>query len=470
MQLTFIGAAQGVTGSMHRIDTPHGSLLIDCGMFQGKREESRERNRTVPRAAASCDAVILTHAHIDHSGSLPTLVKQGFAGTIWATPATRDLCAYMLRDAAHIQEADAEYLNKKFAEDPDWTPIQPIYTDEDAVTALRQMQSVPYHRAFEPLPGVRATFQDAGHILGSAGVLLEFDEPAGKGVAPRRRRILFSGDIGREGMPILRDPELPVPPLDAVLMESTYGNRAHGDIHSMHDDLARVVTDTVTRGGKLIIPAFAVGRTQEIVFALSQLKRAGRLPDVPVFIDSPLSVNVTSVFRLHPECFDSETRAHLLEHGDPFDFPGVRYVASREESMRLNTMREPAVIIASSGMCEAGRIVHHLRNNLEDPKNTIMIVGFQAQHTLGRRIVERRPKVRVLGVERELRAQVKVMNAFSAHADMHDLRRYARAAGQGAEIFLVHGEPEAQEALQHTLRGDGLVVHTPEPGSTAGLA
>jgi metallo-beta-lactamase family protein len=459
MNITFIGAAQAVTGSMHRLDTPSGSVLIDCGLFQGRREESRKKNTTLPKAATSTDALILTHAHIDHSGSIPTLVKQGFGGAVWATPATRDLCAYMLRDSARIQEQDAAYLNKKFADDPDFTPIEPLYDEEDAVNAMKRFMSAPYDRRFQVLPGVWATFLDAGHILGSAGVLLEVEERG------RTRRLVFSGDIGRKNMPILRDPVLPTPPLDVVLMESTYGNRAHGDINTMHDELARVVKETATRGGKVVIPAFAVGRTQEIVYALSVLKKDGRLPDIPVFIDSPLSVNVTSVFKLHPECFDAETREHMDNHGSPFDWPGLRYVSSREESIRLNTLQGPAVIISSSGMCEAGRVVHHIRNTCEDPKNTIMIVGFQAQHTLGRRIVEKRPRIRLLGIERDLRAQVSIMNGFSAHADKHDLHAYARSCGTAAPIYLVHGEPESQEALMATLTQDGFRCAMPGPGT-----
>ena len=454
---------------MHRLDTDAGSILIDCGLFQGRREESRYKNTHLPREAIDADAMILTHAHIDHSGSIPTLVKHGFAGSIWATPATRDLCAYMLRDSAKIQEQDARYLNEKFRDDPGFTPIEPLYDDEDAVAALTRFVGVGYHRRFEPLPGVHATFLDAGHILGSAGVMIEWTRRGKGGVADRAMRVMFSGDIGRKDMPILRDPELPRPPVDAVLMESTYGNRAHGDIHGMHDELARVVGETVARGGKVIVPAFAVGRTQELIYALAQLVSQGRLPRVPVFIDSPLSVNVTGVFRLHPECFDAETRAHLDEHGDPFEFSGLRYVESREESIRLNSLRDPAIIIASSGMCEAGRVLHHLRNNCEDPRNTILIVGFMAQHTLGRRIVERRPKIRILGVERELHAQVRVMDAFSAHADKHDLREYAHAAGKQARFFLVHGEPESQEALQAQLRTDGFEVAAPSAGTVAEL-
>src|SRR5688572_362802 len=385
MRVKFLGAAQTVTGSMHLLESTRGKILVDCGLFQGRRDESRRRNRNLPPEAVTADALILTHAHIDHSGSIPTLVKAGFRGAIYATPATRDLCAYMLRDAARIQEYDAKWMNRKFADDPDFTPVEPLYTEEDAVAALGLFVTVAYGRPFAPLPGITARFLDAGHILGSAEISLEVDG----------RHIVFSGDLGRKGLPILRDPEMPPVPVDYLLMESTYGNRVHGDIHSMHDDLERVVKQTAERGGKVIVPAFAVGRTQELVYSLNHLKRAGRLPDIPVFIDSPLSVNVTEVFKLHPDCFDEETRKFLEEHGEVFSFSGVRLVSKVEESMRLNDLAGPAIIISSSGMCEAGRILHHLRNNVEDPRNTIMIVGFMAQHTLGRRLVERRQRVKI---------------------------------------------------------------------------
>jgi metallo-beta-lactamase family protein len=464
MRIKFLGAAQAVTGSMHLLETAEGKILVDCGMVQGKREESRERNAHLPPEAKGADALILTHAHIDHSGSIPTLVKSGFRGPIYTTPATRDLCAHMLRDAARIQQSDAEWLNRKFGDEPDWKPITPLYTEDDAIEALRAFIAVPYGRPFQPLPDVSARLIDAGHILGSAEVVLEVR-------SGQPRRIVFSGDLGRKGMPIIRDPEMPPAPVDYLLMESTYGNRVHGDIHAMHDDLQRIITDTVKRGGKVIVPAFAVGRTQELLYALAFLKKENRLPDIPVFIDSPLSVNVTEVFKLHPECYDAETRAFIDDGGDLFGFDGVRYISKVEDSMKLNTLREPAVIISSSGMCEAGRVLHHLRNNCEDPKNTILIVGYQAQHTLGRRIVERRPRIKVLGVERDLRAQVSVMNAFSAHADKNDLIDYARTAGGGCKnVFLIHGEPDQQEPLAENLRKLGLKCEIPAAGQEAQLA
>ena len=465
MRLTFLGAAREVTGSMFLVELETGSLLVDCGFFQGRREESRRRNRSIPRAAVSADAAILTHAHIDHSGSVPTLVKAGFTGSIYATPATRDLCACMLRDSARIQEADAAYLNRKYADDPDFTQVQPVYDEENVLQALRQFVSIPYHLPFQPLPGVTARFLNAGHILGSAEVVLEVKE---RGAT---RRIVFSGDLGRKGLPIIRDPEYPAPPVDYVVMESTYGNRLHGNVEQMHDDLERVVSRAVARGGKIIVPAFAVGRTQELVYALNELKRRGRLPPLRIFVDSPLAINVTDVFKLHPECFDAEARAFLDKHGDIFGFDGIEYVSSREESIRLNHLAGPAMIISAAGMAEAGRVLHHLRNNVEDERNTILIVGFMAQHTLGRRLAERRPRVRIWGVERDLRAHVEVLDSFSAHADRNDLLIYAERCGKGTRrFFLVHGEPQAQESLRDAMKTRGLEVEIPERGQTIELA
>jgi metallo-beta-lactamase family protein len=464
MRLTFFGAAQEVTGSMFLLELDSGSLLIDCGFFQGRRQETRERNRALPRPVMRADAAILTHAHIDHSGALPTLVKSGFRGTIYATPATRDLCACMLRDSARIQEADAAYLNDKFAADPEFERIQPIYDEEDVVHALERFLSIPYHYSFQPLRGVTATLLDAGHILGSAEILLE----VGKG--PAARRLLFSGDLGRRGLPIIRDPEYPEGPVDYVVMESTYGGRVHADVQGMHGELARVIRETAARGGKVIVPAFAVGRTQELLYSIAVLTQEGRLPQVPIFIDSPLALNVTEVFKLHPECFDAETRALLEAQGQVFSSGAVRFVSSRAESIALNELPGPAVIIAASGMAEAGRILHHLRRHVEDERNTILIVGFMAQHTLGRRLAERCPRVRIWGVERDLRARVEVLSGFSAHADRNDLLAFARASGKTSrEIFLVHGEPDQQAALSSTLRGEGFRVQVPTRGQTVEL-
>lgn len=464
MRLTFLGAAQEVTGSMFLLELDRGSLLIDCGLFQGRREESRRRNRTPPRDAVDADAALLTHAHIDHSGNLPTLVKAGFKGRIYATPATRDLCEYMLRDAARIQEGDAAYLNRKLAREPGFEPIEPLYREDDAVRALGRFEAAPYHQRFEPLPGVSARLLDAGHILGSAQIVLDVSEGG------ERRRLVFSGDLGRKGLPILRDPEPPPGPADYVVLESTYGNRTHPPVERTYGELERIIKGAVERGGKVIVPAFAVGRTQELIYALRDLKRRGRLPSVPIFIDSPLAVNATGVFRRHPECFDAEARALLDEGGDIFGFEGVHFAGTREESLAINAVEGPAVIISAAGMAEAGRVLHHLRNHVEDERSTILIVGFMAQHTLGRRLAERRPRVRIWGVERDLRAHVEVLDSLSAHADREGLLAYAGACGSDVRcFFLVHGEPEQQRPLRGAMEALGLRVRAPRRGESVEL-
>ena len=462
VRLTFLGAAREVTGSMLLLEVGDRRVVIDCGMFQGRRAESRQRNRHLPRVALDADAVILTHSHIDHSGSLPVLVRDGFDGVVHTTSATRDLCAYMLRDAARIQEADAEYLNRKHADDPSWEPIVPIYTEDDALAALDRFVAVPYHRRFEPVPGVSVTLLDAGHILGSAQVVIDVVDRG----APRR--VVVSGDLGRPGLPIIRDPEMPPRPIDLLVMESTYGNRVHAPIAGMHDDLARVIGATIERGGKVVIPAFAVGRTQELLVALGELFRTGALPRIPVYIDSPLAIDVTTVFQLHPECFDAPTRRRLDEDGELFRFAGLHVTRTREESMAINAQGGPAVILAGSGMAEGGRVLHHLRNLVGDPRNTVLIVGFMAQHTLGRRLAERRPRVKIWGVERDLLAEVQVLDAFSAHADRDDLIAYATTA-EPRRLILVHGEPEEQDPLVATLTGRGLRAHAAERGETVTL-
>ncbi len=458
----FLGAAQEVTGSMHLVSTSAGTLLIDCGMYQGRRQESRARNAKLPPEAIAADAVILTHAHIDHSGSLPTLVKSGFRGRIYGTPASRDLCAYMLRDSARIQVGDAEYLNRKHGEDPNWRPIEPIYDENDAIETLRRFVSVPYDTPFAPLPGLQASLVEAGHILGSAQVHLDVPDGA------TTRRLVFSGDLGRKDLPILRDPA-PVDRADYLFMESTYGDRVHSPIKEMDDQLAQIVTDTVAKKGKVIIPAFAVGRTQEIVYSLHKLFIAGRIPHLPIFVDSPLAVNVTDVFKRHPEVYDAETRKFVEDNGPVFTFSTLKYVENVNESIALNSMKEPCIIISASGMAESGRILHHLKNNVSDDRNTILIVGFQAQHTLGRRLVERRPKVKILGVERDLYARVVVMNGFSAHGDQHDLVAYAAGAKGARRVFLIHGEPDQQAPLMDLLRKQSLTVDNPKVGDSATL-
>ncbi len=456
MEIEFVGAAQTVTGSKHLIHTPHATILLDCGFFQGRRSEAREKNEELGFDPQKITAVVLSHAHIDHSGALPMLMKRGFRGSIYVTPATRDLAAVMLTDAAFIQASDARYINKTIErEGADMLPVVPLYEEEDVVDVLKHMVSVPYHRRQTIAPGVDLTFLDAGHVLGSAITCLDIDDVG------QKKRIVFTGDLGRTNMPILRDPEIPSD-THCLITESTYGDRLHAPIQEMQDQLAALVTKVAKRGGKIIIPSFALERAQEVIFALKQLRVRGLLPPIPVYVDSPLTMKITEIFKMHPECYDSETRA-FLERDAPFEFEDLKYTRDKDASIAIDAEKGPAIIISASGMCEAGRVVHHLKASIGDDRNMVIIVGFQAQHTLGRRIVERRPKVRIFGVERDLRAEVAVLSGFSAHADQADLLRFAEAArekGPLAQVALVHGEPKSQAVFRAELekRKFGSVV------------
>ncbi|MFO0692847.1 MAG: MBL fold metallo-hydrolase [Polyangiales bacterium] len=464
LSIDFQGAARTVTGSMHLLRTSSGNVLLDCGLYQGRRKESFERNRHMPIDPHEVHCVVLSHAHIDHSGALPILVKNGFRGTIYATPATRDLCAAMLEDAANIQLHDAKYIERQINyRGADMEPVEPLYDLEDVARTLSRMVAIPYHHKQRIAPGVDLTFHDAGHVLGSALVALDVDD---EGLT---RKLLFSGDLGRRGGPILRDPEI-VPGVEFLILESTYGDRLHGTYAEVDDTLARVIRRVYDRGGKLVVPTFALERAQEVMLALSRIRKRGLLPPMKVYVDSPLTVKVTDIFRLHPECFDEETRALLATGHSPFEFPELEFIQSVEDSKRLDREDEPMIILSASGMCENGRVLHHLKAILGDARHAICIVGFQAQHTLGRRLVEGRTSVRIFGVEQPRLAEVVVLNGMSAHADRNDLLWFAeslRKRGPLREVALVHGEPQAQEALREALDElDFPTVHIPEPGQT----
>ncbi|MGI8496204.1 MAG: MBL fold metallo-hydrolase RNA specificity domain-containing protein [Gemmatimonadaceae bacterium] len=455
MDLTFVGAAREVTGSCHVLHANGRTVLLDCGLFQGKRADTAEKNRTLPVPTDKIDAVILSHAHIDHAGRLPFLVARGYDKKIWATSATRDLSAVMLADAAHIQEKDAEFLIRRGKE-----AIPPLYTMRDAAKATELMMSVPYETPVDVLPGIRATFIDAGHILGSASVVVDC---ADGGVTTR---LVFSGDIGRWGLPIIRDPQ-PPHGADVVIMESTYGDRDHESVAEARTRLGAIVRQTVKRGGRVIIPSFAVGRTQELVYDLHVLARAGEMPAIPIYIDSPLAVDATTVFEMHPEIFD-RTEDLVQKVQELFQFPLVHYTRDVEASKALARLNGPVIIIAASGMAENGRILHHLAQGAGESRNTILIVGFQAEHTLGRRIVERQPFLKIFGEQVPLRAQVEVLNGYSAHADRTELVRWARevraTSPRLGSVYLVHGEPAAQAGLTSMLRSEGFgTVEAPAP-------
>jgi len=463
LKITFYGAARAVTGSQHVVEVGGKRILLDCGLSQGRREESERLNREYSYEPASIDAVILSHAHIDHSGKLPGLVKNGFRGIVYSTSATRDLDSIMLPDSAHIQQADTEYLNKKRVKE-NLPPVEPLYDLEDALAALEKFVSIPYNLSFTIFPGVTLRFLEAGHILGSAQVELTLEENG------KHCTLLYTGDLGRFDRPILRNPDLSSRP-DFLIIESTYGGRNHDPQEKSLLDLEQVIKDTVKRGGKLIIPAFSVGRTQEVLYFINLLHVAGRMPDIPVFVDSPLSFNATEVFKLHPEVYDTELRDLLYAGHSPFEFENLHFVQSVGESKSINAMKEPMIIISASGMCENGRIRHHLKNNITDPRNTIVLVGFMAEHTLGRVISQRRETVNIFGVPYPLNAQVVDINGFSAHADSDALMKYFRAVGENvSQVAVVHGEIESAEALAALIgREKNAEIIIPSPGDSISI-
>lgn len=464
MRLTFWGAARTVTGSMHYLEAGGKKFLLDCGLYQGRRREAFERNRSFPFSPCDIDGVILSHAHIDHSGNLPTLVSQGYRGPIYSTPATVDLCLAMLADSAYIQQKDAEFCNRRReyrrSLGRDDSECVPLYSLEDAEQTFQQFRAVPMGERREVAPGVTYTSYEAGHMLGSASIVVE----AG-GV-----RLAFSGDVGRRDLPILRDPAAPRV-ADYLILESTYGGRLHKPAADAATMLADVVSRTAARGGRIIVPCFAVGRTQQLVLLLHQLIRAHRIPSIPIYVDSPLAINATAVFRNHPECYDAEVRQFLTHVEDPFGFHLLRYVREAEESKKLNHLRGPFIVLAASGMCEAGRVLHHLRNGIEDPRNTILLTGFQAENTLGRKILERHSEVPVFGEPMRLRAEVAVLDELSGHADQRELIEWMRPlAPLLKSVFLVHGEPDQAEGLAAAIQREyGLTAEIPARGASVEL-
>jgi metallo-beta-lactamase family protein len=463
MKITFDGAAQTVTGSQHLLEINGYHLLLDCGLYQGPRQETLNRNRRFPYNPAELDAVLLSHAHLDHCGNLPNLVKAGYRKDIFATDATAHVSNLVMLDSGHIHEADVAYVNKKRARRGE-PPVEPLYTVNDAARVAQYFECRDYDQPFEPVPGVTARFVDAGHILGSAAVVLDFKEDG------QQIRLWFSGDIGRRGLPLLRDPVLPQG-ADFLIMECTYGDKPHRDPQAAYEELRQVVARTIKRGGKVIVPAFAVGRTQELVYDLHKMIDGREIPRVPVIVDSPLAVNVSDVFRNHTECFDQETQEFVRSdrHHNALGFDLLTYTRSVEESKALNHRREPMVIISASGMAETGRILHHLKNNIENASNTVLIVSWQAPNTLGRRLADREKWVKIFGEAYEVRAEVATIGGLSAHAGQDFLVEYGLASRDRLqEIYLVHGEPEPAAALRARLGEAGMTrVQYPKQGSIA---
>lgn len=460
--IKFCGAAQTVTGSMHLVSTARSAALLDCGLFHGHRDEFYSVNSKFPFNPSNLDACIVSHAHVDHCGNLPTLIKKGYRSNIYTTPATRDLCRHMLPDSGYVQEEDIRYVNK-INRHKGLPPRRPLYTKKEAALSLKYFRPVEYYRRFSVGNDIDATFFDAGHILGSSIVCL--DVKTRKGVV----RIGYASDLGRCGMPLLRDPEVPRD-IRYLIIESTYGGRRHGSIKKAADKLADTINRTVKRGGKIIIPSFALERTQLIIFFISELIKKGKIRKLPIFVDSPLAVNLTDVFRRNWQYFDEITKESFLKKEDPLGCDNITYITRPNQSKQLNSETRPMVIISASGMCENGRILHHLKNNIENPRNTVVIVGFMAKNTLGRRLVEEEEMVRIFGQLYELRAEVATFNAFSSHADSDGLFHYVRDCGESLdEVFVVHGEREQSDALRAKIKRLGVKVRVPHKNETVYL-
>lgn len=461
--IKFCGGARTVTGSTHLISTDRSHVVLDCGLFHGRRDEYYAVNSNFSFNPQGLHACILSHAHIDHCGNLPTLIKKGYRSHILTTPPTKELCHYMLPDSGYVQEEDIKYVNKIHRR-KGLPPRSPLYTKKDAQNALRYLRSVEYHTKFTVSQDVDLTFFDAGHILGSAISVLDIKQPRGT------TRIAYAVDLGRYGMPLLRDPEIPKD-IDYLIIESTYGGRSHASIEDAEEELTDAINRTVKRGGKIIIPSFALERTQLIVYFISELIKRKKIKKIPMYVDSPLAVNLTKVFRQNWQYFDEVTKQAFLREKDPLGYDNITYIRKVNDSKRLNTKKGPMIIISASGMCENGRILHHLKNNIENPNNTIIAIGFMAKDTLGRRIVERHKEVKIFGQPRQLKAEVVTLNAFSSHSDKRGLVEYVkRCRGRLKQVFIVHGEQEQSDVLRSNIKRLNLKVQVPAKDELVYLA
>ncbi len=460
--ITFCGGVRTVTGSSHLLEVEGERIVIDCGLFQGHREEFYKINSHFCFNPVSIDALVTSHSHIDHCGNLPNVVRNGYKGKIFVTKPTRDLMKLMLLDSAKIQEEDIKFVNKINARRG--LPLrQPLYTIEDATKALKKLRAMDYRKKFKLTPHISCAFYDAGHILGSSIPLLEMRSHN------QTMRMAYCVDLGRNGIPLLEDPDI-LENIDYLIIESTYGGRAHELIADAKMQLAMTINRTLERGGKVIIPAFALERTQEVVYYLGQLIKEKIITQVPIYVDSPLACNITDVFMENSASLDDEAKSLIRKKADPFGLNSIRYIRDNEESKKLNSDKQPMIIISTSGMCESGRILHHLRNNIEDERNTIVVVGYMAKNTLGKRIVERHKRVKIFGESFELKAEVEVINAFSAHADKNELLEYVlKTKGRLKKIFIVHGDMDQSEALALNLKNNGFNAYIPKKFETVAL-
>ena len=460
MQIQFIGADRTVTGSMHLLTINNRKILLDCGLYQGKRKEAFEINRTFDFFdPPEINSLVLSHAHIDHCGNIPSLVKKGFKGKVYCTSATKDLANIMLKDSAHIQERDVEFVNKRRKKQGK-NLFEPLYNVQDAENSINLFEEVEYHEEKEIEPGVKIKFFDAGHILGSALTFITITENG------KTYQLGFTGDLGRPNLPILKDPEN-IPDVDYFISESTYGGRFHDKTDGIELKLAEVIKKAISRKGKIIVPAFSLERTQEIVYLFHKIFENQIAPRIPIYVDSPLSTNATAIFRKHPECFDKEAYNLMMNHDDPFGFNKLIYINDVDDSKKLNDVNGPIMIISASGMAETGRILHHLKNNIEDEKNIIMMVGYCAENTLGRKIIEKEPIVKIFGDEYHLNAEVVVMNSLSGHADSDELTDYCSKLDKSKmkKIFLVHGDYDQQLKFKARLNKIGFNnIEIPQKG------